>query len=262
MDEHDEQAKGAGSVNQDVAGLGLQHPRKGTADRQQSTPDAASGAPIHTPPSSSNRPNATTPEQTADNEPVDGPHAAPQALPFPSSGVARPCTAWFRAHTENLPPPLVSWCRRQLIQHDFRTLEDCEPLAEAFIIFYKGTLPDHDWANEADVPYLPFTPKDLSRGYDGQILWGNLRRLHAMTQGAPALREYLDRNVTKDGLYIENADRIAYEIIKLVQAKGLSHDWDTQADIVINHPSVETTKKYPLQDLAGHWNVSILILLW
>lgn len=65
----------------------------------------------------------------------------------------------------------------------------------------------------------------------------------------------------QDGWYVENAGSIARKILQLVLGKGLSHDWENERDIVINIPSVETTKVIRLEDLNenGRWNVSALM---
>ena len=129
-------------------------------------------------------------------------------------------------------------------------------------LFNDRTLTGHDWENEPDVPYLPFTTDDFDAGCRDQILWGNLRRLCAMREIAPTpFQEYYDRNVLQDGWYVENAGSVARKILQLALGKGLSHDWENERDIVINIPSVETTKVIRLEDLNenGRWNVSALM---
>lgn len=229
---------------------------------RESELDTPSADPTHTPPSPSGALNNTQPEHAARDAPTEEPHVPTQTFPLPTTGTAGRATAFLRDYPQAFPPQIVPWCRRQLVQGDFRNLEDCEELAEALFLFNDRTLTGHDWENEPDVPYLPFTTDDFDAGCRDQILWGNLRRLCAMREIAPSpFQEYYDRNVLQDGWYVENAGSIARKILQLVLGKGLSHDWENERDIVINIPSVETTKVIRLEDLNenGRWNVSALM---
>jgi len=189
-------------------------------------------------------------------------HAAPpQPLPLPTIGVAGEWTELLRrnnAEADASSLPFLSWCRRQLITANYRTLEECEPLVHAFYMVFEQTLGDHDWQNELDIPSLPFTPADFQNGR----MLPNVRRLLHMIRNAPGLElnDYVIRNVSKDGHYFVLADFYARQLIGMVLEKGLAHDWETERDFVRSKPPLpNTTNKLPLESINGHWNVSLYI---
>ena len=184
----------------------------------------------------------------------DGAIANPPApLPFPAIGVAGHYASILRDEPPVFEPTFMEWCRRQLINANYGTLEECEPLAEALNLFFQRTLEDHDWENEPYVPFLPLTSDDFRTGR----VMPNGRRLFAMTQNAPAqLQEFCIRNLSTNDLYFTNADRTARRIIRLIREHGLYHDWETVDDLVLNKQLLEVTHKIPLEGLNGHWNVS------
>lgn len=241
--------------------------QEGAAGRQQATSDRAS-VPTYTPlQSPSHPPNATQPGHAARDAPTEEPRATPQRPPLPMVGVARPWTARL---ISDLSQPshstFLSWCRRQFIIANYGTLEECEPLAEAVYAFSQRVLSDHDWENESDMPPLPMNSDDFydfSLGSGHGRMWGNLRRLFNIRVNASwSFLEYYLRNLAKDKFYVERADSIARDIIRLVREKGLSRDWNAENDVELHKPSVETTKNLRLEDLNGHWNVSALMSSW
>ena len=271
-DQNTQQANGARSAKQDIAGPGLQPPPGEDAVRNQKpAPEGAPGPPNHAPQAPSGAPNTSIPEQTAPNALTGEPRATPQPLPFPKIGVAGVFTANLRGFmmSGRAPPSLIVWYRRQSIAADHHTLEDCEPLAEAVSALLNRVPNDHDWENESDMPPCPMNAQDLHNFQRAHVpngrMWGNLRRLCRVvsTQVRPeSFLRYFNRNFTNDGLLVADADSRAFKLLRLVIEKGLTHDWDNESDVALIAPHIQATKDLPLEKLNGHWNVSVLMPLW
>lgn len=246
-----DQVSGDDPAEQHDAAPGLQHPLQESTGDRQSTPDRRSFVSAYTPPQSPSEPQ----------------HATPQPPSLPTIGVAYPWTQRLQRDLSQSPhSSFMSWCRRQFVTANYRTLEECEPLAKAVYAFSRRVLDDHDWENESDMPPVPMKSDDF---YDFELgtghgrMWGNLRRLFNIKQNAPlSFRKYYYRNLAADDLYVRAADANARQIIELVQEKGLSHDWEAENDLFTNAPSVATTNRFPLVGMNAHWNVGALMSLW
>ena len=265
-----EQTSDEEPAEQDIAATGLQSAQRNTGN-QRSTRGGASVVPTYTPlKSPPGPPNATQHGDAARNAPTGDPHAAPQPSPFPTIGAS--AGPWTDKLLEDLSQPshspFLSWCRRQFVIANYRTLEECEPLAQACIALYRRVLRDHDWDNESDMPPVPMNADDsyyFKVGAGNGRMWGNTRRLSNIRRNAPlSFHAYCNRNLATDLVLVNNADSIARQILQRVQQTGLSHDWENEEDLVINlPPSFETTKNLPVEglNLNGRWNVSVSISL-
>lgn len=262
---------GAGPVNQDIPATGLQSAQENTG-HHQSTRDGASAVPTYTPlQSPPGPPNATQHGDAARDAPTGEPQAAHQPPPFLTiGGVAGHYTAQlYRDLSQPSHSTFLSWCRRQFTRANYRTLEECEPLAEACVALFRRTLSDHDWENESDMPPMPMNADDsyyFKVGSGNGRMWGNTRRLSNVRRNAPlSFLHYCNRNVARDLTLVDNADSIARQILQLVQRKGLSHDWENEKDVVLNEPPpFESTKNLRLEGLNPntYWNVSASISSW
>lgn len=181
-------------------------------------------------------------------------------LPLPSTGVAGPATAWLIENPAQFTPSFISWCRRQILDRGYRTLNEVEPLAEAFLNFRKVTWDEHDWENEGDVPYLPFPPDGFQVLFPDGREWPNVRRLKAMTQGASEdLRHYVRRQLYTNGAIFTHANLFAGQVIELMQRRGPQHDWDMEDDLDVWKAPLAETSTIPLERLPGRWNVSVIL---
>ena len=267
MGQNAEQANSAGPVNQN---------RKETTGSQRSTPDVAPGASTRMGQPPSDPPDATQPRHAAPNAPTGQSPAILPPPPLPTVGTAGQWTQMIIRDMSDVSlqtslPTFMAWCRRQFIRANYRTLDDCEPLAAAVYAFLERVLRDHDWENESDMPPMPMSSRDayhFKLGAGDGNMWGNLRRLYGILRrpDTPLMfLQYCKRNWAPDGSFVDNADSIAYAILQLVNDKGLSHDWENENDVAVNVVSTKTTTaNFPLENLNlnGHWNVSVSIMFW
>lgn len=188
--------------------------------------------------------------------------ALPEPLPFPAVGVPGPETTWLINHHAELQPSFISWCRRQLVNDAHSTLEEAEEKAAAFVVYHRCTMNDHDWENEPDVRWTPFHEDHFREDHRPGPHWPNVRRLIAMSENASDdFRDFVDRHIATNGAMFVACNAHALRVLRLVQEKGLEHDWDLENDLFMNKPPLEATLHVGLTDLArrGHWNVSVLM---
>jgi hypothetical protein len=160
----------------------------------------------------------------------------------------------------DLPLPFVNWCRGQLWRSRLPTLEAVEPLTEAFFLFYKATLTDHDWENEPGVPFLPFSVEHFKQPWGEGRNWPNVRRLLKIVEGNDVCHTYFMRHISYEGVMIDDANKYSADYIRLIQSEGgPEYDWEQEADqSPICAPPLRETLAIPLQGLppADRWSVS------
>jgi hypothetical protein len=188
------------------------------------------------------------------------PVAPREYLPLPANGVRGEYATTLIRHLPQCPLSFINWCRGQLLRSHSPTYEHVEPLMKALVLFHQQTLPDHDWENEPNVPFLPFSSDDFNRPWGAGRNWPNVRRLLKMVEGNDVCRTYFMRHISHRGVTIDTANKDSADYIRLIQRRGgPEHDWEQEPDqSPIGAPSLQETAAIPLEGLrpVGRWSVS------
>jgi hypothetical protein len=205
-------------------------------------------------------------EEEVSNSPAREPVDLRTYLHLPAHGAPGRHMSLLISSLPQFPLSFINWCGDQLLRSRLPNFEAVEPLTEAFILFFQNTLPDHDWENEPDVPFLPFSVEDFERPWAEGRNWPNVRRLLKIVEGNDVCHTYFMRHISYEGVIITAANRHSANYIRLVQRKGgPEYDWEQEDDqIRIRAPPLRETLAIPLQGLppAGRWSVSDLIYLF
>jgi hypothetical protein len=152
-------------------------------------------------------------------------------LRLPAHGEPGKYASLLIRHPLKFPLSFINWCRGQLLRSRLPTFEAVESLTGAFILFRQQTLADHDWENEPDVPFLPFSVEDFQRPWGEGRNWPKARRLLKIVEGNDVCHNYFMRHIPYEGVIITDANRDSANYIRLIQSKGgPQYDWEQEAE--------------------------------